>query len=67
MRKCVYHYHSEMMMIAAMEDVEKGLREREVLQKDVKFVDDQGMVTQREKGLQTKMGALSKTVKEYDI
>ena len=46
-----------MMMIEAMEDVEEG----------VKFADDQGMVAQTEKGLQTIMDALSKTGKEYDM
>ena len=37
------------------------------LLKDVKFADDQGMVAQMEKGLQTIIEALSKTGKEYDM
>ena len=56
-----------MMMIEAMEDVEEGVRVGGELLKDVKFADDQGMVAQTEKGLQTIMDALSKTGKEYDM
>ena len=46
------------MMKEAMEDV---------LLKDVKFADDQGMMAQTEKGLQTIMDAMSKTGKENDM
>ena len=56
-----------MMMIEAMEDVEEGVRVGGELLKDVKFADDQGMVAQTEKGLQTIMDALSKNGKEYDM
>ena len=56
-----------MMMIEAMEDVEEGVRVGGKLLKDVKFADDQGMVAQTEKGLQTIMDALNKTGKEYDM
>ena len=56
-----------MVMIEAMEDVEEGVRVGGELLKDVKFADDQGMVAQTEKGLQTIMDALSKTGKEYDM
>ena len=35
--------------------------------KDVKFANDQGLVVQKESGLQTIMGALNKIKKEYDM
>ena len=57
----------EMMMIEAMEDVETGLRVEGELLNDVKFADDQGMVAQTEKGLQTIIDLLSKIRKEYDM
>ena len=57
----LFSIFAEMVMIEAMEEVEEGVR------KDVKFADDQGMVAQTKKGLQTIMDALSKTVKEYDM
>ena len=53
------------MMIEAMKEVEEGVRVGGELQKDVKFVDDQEMVAQTKKGLQTIIDALSKTGKEY--
>ena len=56
-----------MLIIEAIEDVEEEIRVREELLKNVKFADDQAMVTQTEEGLQTIMDALSKTGKEYDI
>ena len=50
-----------------MEDLKEGvIVERELL-KDVNFANDQGRVSQTEKGLQTIMDALSKTGKEYDM
>ena len=63
----LFSIYAEMMMIEAMEDVEEGVRVGGELLKDVKFADDQGMVAQTEKGLQTIMDALSKTGKEYDM
>ena len=56
-----------MMIIEAMEDVEEGVGVRGELLKDVKFADDQGMVSETEKELQTIMDALRKTGKEYDM
>ena len=56
-----------MVMIEAMEDVGEGVRLGGELLKDIKFANDQGMVAQTEKGLQTIMDGLSKTEKEYDM
>ena len=53
-------------MTEAFEDVEEGVRVEGEMLKDVKIADDQGMVAQTEKGLQTTMDAVSKTRKEYD-
>ena len=58
--------YAEMMIIEAMEDMEEGVRVGGELLKDVKFADDQGMVTKTEKELQTTMNAQRKTGKEYD-
>ena len=40
-----------MMMIESMEDVEERVKVEGELLKDVKFADDQGMMTQTQKGL----------------
>ena len=56
-----------MMMIKAMEDVKEGVTIGGELLKDVNFANDQGMVAQTEKGLQTIMGAIRKTRNEYDM
>ena len=37
------------------------------LSKDVKYADDQGMVANREAGLQSLMDSLNTTAKHYDI
>ena len=55
------------MMIEVMEDVEEGVKVGGQLLEDLKFADDQGMVLQTEKRLQTIMNALSETGKEYDM
>ena len=52
----------KMMVKEAMEDVEERVRVGRELLKDVKFTDDQRMVEQTEKGLQTKMDALGNIV-----
>ena len=63
----LFSVYAEMMIIEVMEDVEKGVRVGGELLKDVKFADDQVMVSQMENGLQTIMDSLSKTGKMYDI
>ena len=54
-------------MKEAIKDEEEGVRAGGELLKDVKFADDQEMVAQTEKELQTIMNALSKTGKEYNM
>ena len=51
------------MMIEAKEDAERGVRVGGERLMDVTFADDQGMVVKTEKGLETIMNTLSKTVK----
>ena len=55
------------MITEEMEDGEEGVRDGGELLKDVKFADDQGMVAQSEKGLQTIMNLLRKTGKRFDM
>ena len=47
--------------------MEEEVRVEGELLKDVKFADDQGMMAETEKGLQTIMDALSKIEKESDM
>ena len=54
-------------MIEAMEDTEEEVRVEGKLLKDVKFADDQEIVAQTKKRLQTIMDALIKTGKDSDM
>ena len=56
-----------MMIVEPMEDVEERIRVGRELLKDLKFADDQGMITQSESELQTIMDAPSKTRKKYEV
>src|SRR6476469_2235511 len=53
--------YAEMMMKEALENVEEGIRVGDELIKDVKYADDQGMVTNTEAGLQGLMDSLNTT------
>ena len=54
-------------MKEALENVEEGIRVSGELIKDVKYADDQGMVSNTEAGLQSLMDSLSTTAKHYDM
>ena len=56
-----------MMMKEALEVVEEGIRVGGELIKDVKYADDQGMVSSTESGLQILMDRLNATAKSYDM
>src|SRR6218665_2362242 len=56
-----------MMMIDAMEEIEEGIKVGGKRVKDVRFADDQGMVSGSEGGLQKLMDRLNRTAKEYDM
>ena len=62
----LFSIHAEMMMIESMEDVEEGVRVGRELLKDVKFADNQGMVSHTIR-LQTIMSSMSKTGEEYNM
>ena len=63
----LFSIYVEMMMIEAMEGVEEGVRIAGQLLQDVRFADDQSMVANTEKGLETIMHRLSDTAKTYDM
>ena len=63
----LFSIYAEMMMIEAMEDAKEGIRIRGELLKCFKFTDDQEMVPQTEKVLQTIMGAINKNGKECNM
>ena len=56
-----------MMMIKAMKDIEEGVKVGGQLVKDVKFADDQGMISSSERGLQRLIDGLTTTAKKYDL
>ena len=56
-----------MMIKEALENMEEGKRVGGELIKDVKYADDQGMVTNKEAGLQSLMDSLNTTAKHYDM
>jgi len=67
---CIVLYFSiyvETMMMEAMEGVEEGVKIGGQCLKDVRFADDQVMVTNTEEGLQSIMTKLNDTAKTYDM
>ena len=54
-------------MKEALENVEEGIWVGSELIKNVKYADNQGMVTNTEAGLQSLMDSLNTTVKHYDM
>src|SRR6478609_6799728 len=63
----LFSIYAEMMMKEALENVEEGIRVSGELIKDVKYVDDQGIVANTEAGLQSLMDSLTTTAKHYDM
>src|SRR6476469_449435 len=61
----LFSIYAEMMMKEALENVEEGTRVARELIKDVKYADDQGIVTNMEAGLQSLMDSLNITAKHY--
>src|SRR6478609_6472021 len=55
----LFSIYVEMMMKEALENVEEGVRVGAELVKDVKYVDEQGMVANTEAGLQSFMDSLN--------
>jgi hypothetical protein len=63
----LFNIYIEMMMKEAMDGSEEGVNVGGKLIRDVRFADDQGMVDNTEKGLQSIMDRLNRTAKEYDM
>ena len=61
----LFSIYTEMMLKEALEEVEEGVRVSGELIKDVKYADDQGMVSSTESGLQILMDRLNATAKSY--
>src|SRR3981081_4597539 len=55
------------MMIEALEDIEEGVKIGGRLLQDVRFADDQAMVSSREAGLQRLLDRLVEIAKTYDM
>jgi len=62
----LYSIDVEMLTKEALDDVNEGVQIGVEILKDVRFVDDQGMVEKAEKGLQVLMNHVE-TAKEYDM
>ena len=67
MSPLLFNIYAEAMMLEAMEGVEEGVKIGGNLLKDVRFADDQGMISGSESGLQKIMDALNSTATEYDM
>ena len=63
----LFSLYSEMMMIEALDDIEEGIKIGGRLLQDVRFADDQAMVSSREAGLQRLLDRLVETAKTYDM
>ena len=63
----LFSIYVESMMVEAMEDVEEGIKIGGQWVKDVRFADDQAMVSNTEEGLQLIMNKLNDTAKKYDM
>ena len=59
--------HGKAMKQRAIQNNDDGVKVCWVIVKDVKFADDQGMVSSTEKGLQRLMDGLDETAGKYDI
>ena len=63
----LFSIYAEMMMKEAMEGVEDGIKVGGEIVNDVRFADDQRMISNTERGLQKIMGRLDKTAKRFDV
>lgn len=63
----LFSIYAEVMMVEALEDIEEGVIVGGKRVSDVRFADDQGMVSNTEAGLQRIMNKLNETAKRYDM
>jgi hypothetical protein len=63
----LFSVYVEVMMVEAMDGVEEGVRIAGQWLRDVRFADDQSMMSGTEKGLQEIMNKVNDTAKSYDM
>ena len=63
----LFSLYAEFMMKDAMDTVKEGIKVGGKIVKDVRFADDQGMITSTRIGLQRMMDVLGKTAEEYGM
>ena len=63
----LFSLYAEFMMKDAMDTVKEGIKVGGKIVKDVRFADDQGMITSTRIGLQRMMDALNKRAEEYGM
>lgn len=63
----LFSIYAEAMMKEAMEGMEEGIKVGGNIINDVRFADDQAMVSGTEEGLQTMMNRLEEIAKKYDM
>src|SRR5207249_2780572 len=63
----LFSIYTEIMMKEVLEEIDEGIRVGGRLVSDVRFTDDQGMVSSSEAGLQRLMDSLNETAKKYDM
>ena len=65
MSPLLFNIYAEAMMIEAMEGIEEGIKIGGKLLNDVRFADDQGMITRSQNGLQMIVDRLNDTALTY--
>ena len=67
MSPLLFNIYAEAMMMEAMEGIDEGIKIGGNLLKDVRFADDQGMLSGSEAGLQKIMNGLNTTALKYGM
>ena len=63
----LFSIYAEVMMIEALENMDKGIIVSGQVVSDVRFADDQGLVASTENGLQKLMNKLNETTKKFNM
>src|ERR1041385_8196886 len=63
----LFSIYAEIMMIESLENIEEGILVGGQMFSDVRFADDQGMVSSTERGLQKLMNKLNDTTKKFSM
>ena len=67
MSPLLFSLYAESMMMEAMEGINEGIKVGGMLERDVRFADDQAMVASSQEGLQRIMSALDETARAYGM